>query len=234
MSESPGVLRIGCTGWGPQATRGVRRPHVRRIGSRWLLIAAAVLLVTGCGQSSITSSGANAGGRSTRIAPNGLAYSTASAYVIQRQPPAGACRARGSDLYSEPDLHCTLGALNPDVTQASIDSTICRGGWTATVRPPESIAEPEKLASMEAYGDGGSASSYEYDHDVPLELGGAANDPRNLWPEPDYPAPSAFYLNPKDHLEQALNRLVCDGRMSLSQAQQSIADDWVSAYRRHG
>ena len=70
----------------------------------------------------------------------------------------------------------------PVVTQATIGSTICRSGWTATVRPPESITEPEKFASMDAYGDSGSASSYEYDHDVPLELGGAVNDPRNLWP----------------------------------------------------
>ena len=27
---------------------------------------------------------------------------------------------------------------------------------------------------------------HQYDHDVPLELGGAVNDARNLWPEPDY------------------------------------------------
>jgi hypothetical protein len=52
------------------------------------------------------------------------------------------------------------------------------------VRPPESITEPEKFASMDAYGDRGSASSYEYDHDVPLELGGAVNDPRNGSVEP--------------------------------------------------
>ncbi len=95
------------------------------------------------------------------------------------------------------------------------------------MRPPESITEPEKLASMAAYGDRGRTSSYEYDHLVPLELGGAVNDPRNLWPEPDYPAPSGFYLNPKDHLERALNRLVCSGAMPLSKAQRLIASDWV-------
>jgi hypothetical protein len=164
----------------------------------------------------------------------GLVYSTASARVIQRQPPQRSCHTRGSGLYSTPDPRCTPGALNPAVTQATISSTICRSGWTATVRPPESITEPEKFASMDAYGDGGSASSYEYDHDVPLELGGAVNDPRNLWPEPDYSNRSGFYLNPKDHLERALNRLVCDRTMSLAEAQRLIATDWVSAYRRYG
>ena len=212
---------------------------VRRIAATWLLIAAAVLLATGCGESDIASSASSStsaitSAASTRIASNGLAYSTAGSDVVQGQPPAGACHARGSGLYSEPDLHCTPGSLNPAVTQATIGSTICRSGWTATVRPPESITEPEKYASMDAYGDGGSASSYEYDHDVPLELGGAVNDPRNLWPEPDYSTRSGYYRNPKDHLERALNRLVCNGRMSLSQAQRSIATDWVSAYRRYG
>jgi hypothetical protein len=164
----------------------------------------------------------------------GLAYSSASASVVQRQPPAHSCHAVGSGLYSRPDPRCTPGTLNPAVTQARIGSTICRSGWTASARPPESVTEPEKFTSMDAYGDRGSASSYEYDHDVPLELGGAVNDPRNLWPEPDYPSSSGFYLNPKDHLERALNRLVCGGDMPLSKAQLLIAADWVSAYHRYG
>lgn len=163
-----------------------------------------------------------------------LPFSTASPSVVQRQPPAHSCRAVGSGLYSRPDPRCTPGALNPAVTQARIGSTICRSGWTATVRPPESVTEPEKIQSIAAYGDSGPVSSYEYDRDVPLELGGAVNDPRNLWPEPDYPSRSGFYLNPKDHLERALNRLVCGREMALSQAQRLIADDWVSAYHRYG
>jgi hypothetical protein len=87
---------------------------------------------------------------------------------------------------------------------------------------------------MTAYGDGSAASAYEYDHYVPLELGGAVNDPRNLWPEPDYPTRGGFYLNPKDRLERALNRLVCGGRMRLGHAQGLIASDWVAAYRLYG
>ncbi len=86
-------------------------------------------------------------------APNGLAYSSASAHVVQPQPPRDSCHARGSGLYSLPDPHCTPGALNPSVTQADIGSTICHSGWTSTVRPPESVTEPEKLASIAAYGD---------------------------------------------------------------------------------
>jgi hypothetical protein len=163
-----------------------------------------------------------------------LPYSSASANAVQRQPPAHSCHAVGSGLYARPDPRCTPGALNPAVTQARIGSTICRSGWTTTVRPPESVTEPEKLASISAYGDSGPVSSYEYDHDVPLELGGAVNDPRNLWPEPDYSSRSGFYLNPKDHLERALNRLVCGREMALSEAQRLIAGNWVSAYHQYG
>jgi hypothetical protein len=168
------------------------------------------------------------------VAPSGLAYSTASSHVVQRQPPPRSCNMIGLGLYSRPDPHCTPGAVNPAVTQTSIGSTICRSGWTSRVRPPESITEPEKFASLAAYGLRGSASAYEYDHDVPLELGGAVNDSRNLWPEPDYAHSAAFYRNPKDHLEDALHRMVCDQRMTLARAQRLIAANWVTAYQRYG
>jgi hypothetical protein len=168
-----------------------------------------------------------------RLAPSGLVYSTASARSVQRQPAPASCHARGSGLYELPDARCNPGAVNPEVTQATIASTICRSGWTSTVRPSESITEPEKLADLHAYGVG-PASRYEYDHIVPLELGGAVNDPRNLWPEPDYQAPAGFYLNPKDHLETVLRRRVCAGVMTLAQAQRLTAGDWVSAYTRYG
>ena len=170
----------------------------------------------------------------TATASRSLAYSTASAHQVQRQPRAGACHAIGSGLYARPDPGCTPGALNPQVRPATIATTICRSGWTSTVRPPESITRSEKLASLLAYSDQLGASAYEYDHLVPLELGGAVNDPRNLWPEPDYGVRAGFYLNPKDRLERVLNRLVCDGTMPLAQAQRLIATDWVSAYRSYG
>jgi hypothetical protein len=182
--------------------------------------------------------GAGAGGPppeagAARVAPSGLTYSSASASVVQRQPPAGSCHAGGSGLSQRPDRRCTPGAVNPAVTQASIGTTICRRGWTATVRPPERVTDAEKLGSLRAYGQS-DPSRFEYDHLVPLELGGAVNDARNLWPEPDYPRREGFYLNPKDRLETALKHLVCDGRVTLAVAQRQIAGDWVAAMRRYG
>jgi hypothetical protein len=152
----------------------------------------------------------------------GLAYSTASAHVVQAQPAPGSCHAIGTGPYSRPDPRCTPGALNRAVTQGTIGQTICMRGWTATVRPRESVTEPEKQASMAAYGDGGPLSAYEYDHFVPLELGGAVNDPRNLWPEP------GASPNPKDAVEDELRQNVCDGQLTLAQAQRAITADWTS------
>jgi hypothetical protein len=144
---------------------------------------------------------------------------------VQPQPPANSCHALGTGLFSEPDPRCTPGALNPAVTPATIDQTICRSGWTRTVRPRERVTAKEKRASMRAYGDPATPSAYEYDHLVSLELGGAPNDPRNLWPEP------GASPNPKDRVEDALHRKVCDGEIPLREAQRIIAEQWVPYYR---
>lgn len=155
-----------------------------------------------------------------------LMYSTASNDIVQPQAAPGSCHAIGTGLYSRPDPACTPGALNPVVTEATIDRTICVDGWTETVRPPERITEQEKAASMAAYGDTGSTDGYEYDHFVPLELGGATNDPRNLWPEP------GASPNPKDAVEDELRHEVCDDQLSLAEAQRQIVTNWVSLASR--
>ncbi len=155
----------------------------------------------------------------------GLPYSSASNDVVQAQPGPGSCHAIGTGLYERPDPACTPGALNPAVRQQTVDETICVDGWTDSVRPAESVTEQEKSASTAAYGDTAALGGYEYDHFVPLELGGATNDPRNLWPEP------GASPNPKDAVEDELRARVCDGQMSLSQAQQEIVSNWVALAR---
>ncbi len=190
---------------------------------RWVLLAAVV-----AGLASF-SGGALVGAHSkARASPPGLVRSTASSHVVQRQPPAGSCHATGSGLFSLPDPGCTPGALDPAVTQANLARTICRAGYSRSVRPSESITEREKVASLRSYGDRRPLRAYEYDHLVSLELGGAPNDARNLWPEP------GSTPNPKDTLENRLHARVCDHLMSLAAAQLAIARNWVSAYHRFG
>lgn len=153
-----------------------------------------------------------------------FAVSHASSHVVQRQSLAGSCHVRGHYPFTTPDPHCTPGTLNPAVTQATIRRTICRSGYSSSIRPSTSVTRPEKLASIRAYGFHQGAGSYEYDHLISLELGGAANDSRNLWPE------NGASPNPKDKVENYLHGLVCNGSMSLARAQRIIALDWVSYY----
>jgi hypothetical protein len=108
----------------------------------------------------------------------------------------------------------TPGVLNPDVTQANIRSTICRHGWTDTIRPPTSYTNALKTKQMRRYGEAGSLSDYQEDHLISLELGGSPTDPRNLWPEP-YPRASDV-----DQIENELNAEVCSGQLTLAEAQQ--------------
>jgi hypothetical protein len=143
-------------------------------------------------------------------------------------PAAGSCHARGSGQEVLPDPTCTPGATNPDVTQSNIGDTICRRGWTRTVRPPASYTDQLKREQMAAYGESGSTRQYEEDHLIPLELGGSPSDPRNLWPEP------GASPNPKDGMESAANQAVCSGNMQLAEAQQAIASDWIAFGHRLG
>jgi hypothetical protein len=108
----------------------------------------------------------------------------------------------------------TPGVLNPDVTQATIGTTICVQGWTRSVRPPTEYTNALKLRQMRAYGEIGPPSAFQEDHLISLELGGHPTDPRNLWPEP-YPRASRV-----DAIENELNAQVCNGSLTLAQAQE--------------
>lgn len=136
------------------------------------------------------------------------------------------CHAIGGDVaMALPDPKCTPGAIDTQVTQANIYSTICRYGYTKTVRPPVSISESFKSQIMSAYGYSDSMSKYELDHLIPLELGGASTA-ANLWPELNN-HPSSYYLNSKDMAENELHVEVCSGKITLAQAQYEIATDWT-------
>jgi hypothetical protein len=141
-------------------------------------------------------------------------------------PPAHGCSARGA----LPDPHCTPGALDPRVNQADVKRTICVRGYTRSVRPPESYTSSLKRRQLTAYGwyAGRTPAAYEEDHLIPLELGGAPSDPRNLWPEARVGAKGG--AGQKDVLENYLHRAVCSGAMSLRDAQQAIGRNWQAAY----
>ncbi len=109
----------------------------------------------------------------------------------------------------------TPGVVNPAVTGATLRTTVCRTGWTRTVRPPTSYTNALKLRQMRARGLRGPPSAYQEDHLISLELGGSPTDPRNLWPEP-YPRAAEV-----DRVENELNARLCSGELTLDQAQRT-------------
>ena len=134
-----------------------------------------------------------------------------------------------------PIKSATPGSTNPKVTQANIQNTICKSGFTDTIRPP--VSYTNKLKTTELTGSyksfvatwGGALGGYELDHLISLQLGGNPTDVKNLWVEP-YAGNGA---RKKDVVETALKRLVCSGKITLIAAQTAISTNWVKAYNTY-
>jgi len=133
-----------------------------------------------------------------------------------------------------PDPKLTPGVINPNVTQANIYETICKTGWTKTIRPPASYTNRLKLKQMQEQNLPGNPKDYEEDHLISLELGGNPTNPKNLWPELWY-SDSGWGAHKKDVIETYLKRKVCSKKsdqIALADAQNWIATDWIATYKR--
>lgn len=189
----------------------------RLLVRRLALAVVVALLLAGCGGAPTTPDGAH---RSERPTPS--AAPTASALPAPSVPAT--CHL-GAD--TRPDPACTPGTTNPAVTQTTIGQTICTPGWTSTVRPPTSYTGPLKARQIAAYSyTDTDPAGYEEDHLIPLELGGAPADPRNLWPEPHAGGRGSTV---KDSAENTLRGKVCIGAVTLDDAQRQILADWGPA-----
>jgi hypothetical protein len=136
--------------------------------------------------------------------------------------------AVASDL---PDHALTPGAIDPAVTQTNIQSTVCVKGYTKTVRPPASYTNKLKKKQIREYGyDDTNPKHFEEDHLIPLSIGGNPRDPKNLWPEP---RKSEWGASRKDQLEFVIYKMVCNDQISLKDAQEQMASDWISAYKKY-
>lgn len=184
------------------------------VGSRLSCLAVALvgLLVDACGIPS-------PGFPSATLGPE-----------VTAQP--GQCLARHVEPADpqawEPDPACTPGATEGGLSL----SQLCPVARTRAIRPPVSYTEELKRRQLAVYGYPGIAQpglrEVEEDHLIPLELGGAPSDERNLWPQP------GASPNEKDRVEDAAHSAVCSGRMSLPEAQQRIAQDWYGLGRELG
>ncbi|MEY4685728.1 MAG: hypothetical protein RLZ25_2187 [Pseudomonadota bacterium] len=121
---------------------------------------------------------------------------------------------------------------DPRLTPGAILSTdpdeICVPGYSKRVR---NVSRETKELAYRLYGIMTRApGEFEVDHLISLELGGS-NAIQNLWPESFLTQPLNAHV--KDELENTLHALVCDGKISLEEAQKAIATDWVQAYETY-
>ena len=145
-------------------------------------------------------------------------------------PTYASCRYNYIGSTSElPDHNCTPGVVSSKVTEDNRFQTICRSGYTKTIRPPVSYTNKLKLQQLIAYGDAqrlfdaqSIAYKFEEDHLVALEIGGSPTDPLNLWPE----VRGSTNADLKDKVENATHEQICLGKLPLNDAQQKMALNW--------
>jgi hypothetical protein len=177
-----------------------------------LLIAACLLTGTACGDEPRDSSSATEAQATEAPLSFGLACSWATTYLN--------VGATGMAIAVGPDTTCTPGSVDPEVTQANYLLTICAPGYVERVRPPESYLADLKLRQMSWYRLNQAPSELEMNYVVPLELGGAPRDPRNLWPAPKANA----YKEIIQAVLTTVKRRACAAEMSLAEAQTRVAN----------
>lgn len=135
-----------------------------------------------------------------------------------------------------PDSSRTPGVPDPAVIQPNIADNICTSGYTASLRPNTSVTNAIKKQQLTAWGyTDHKMAHYEEDHLISLQLGGAADDPKNLWPE-HYSG--KWGARTKDTVEGELRRRVCTDpsdadHISLQEARDAISSDWKAAYLKY-
>jgi hypothetical protein len=118
--------------------------------------------------------------------------------------------------------------LDERVTQQSVGETICRPGYADTVAPPfdELMAHKDRLLAQRGI-DGESGVSFALDRRVPIVLGGSPDAPANL---ELLPWAGQQGERRKARAAVMLKRCVCEGKLSLAEAQAAIVGNWSVVY----
>jgi hypothetical protein len=181
----------------------------------WILVgpALAMILAAGCSPSAGHSSSPPPSSTSTTVmaAVESTTTTTVPA-VVAAPPPLIDVADPASDRASVP------GAV---VVPAPPVADLCGGSYVKKSTPPTSVTDPLK-ATQVAHGPFADKDPSHYIEDqlIPVELGGAPTDPRNLWPQtPDM-------AQVKDREEKRLRASMCHGDITLSAAQTEMLQNW--------
>lgn len=182
------------------------------------VIAILLLSFSACSSSGITiTTGNNGNGYSGSHSSSAGSGNSSTAKLGVRTKTSG-CQVNGPLQ----DKACTPGAIFPNATK----DQICQSGYASSVRNVPISEKDQVYAEYGIYHH--TSGQYEVDHLVSLELGGS-NDIANLWPEAASPKPG---FHEKDKVENYLHDQVCSGAISLKEAQNEIASNWLDVYNR--
>ncbi|MFM0716936.1 hypothetical protein PQQ53_09995 [Paraburkholderia strydomiana] len=122
--------------------------------------------------------------------------------------------------------------LDERVTQQSIRETICRPGYADAVAPPfdEWMARKDQMLAERGI-DTDDGVAFALDRRVPLVLGGSPDAPANL---DLLPWAGREGERRKARAAVMLKRCVCEGKLSLAQAQATIVGNWSMVYSGFG
>lgn len=146
---------------------------------------------------------------------------------LSLQHPGASTQSSGS---SRPKVGLDLPdpRLTPGDVLTRSKNEICRPGYARSVRD---VPQAVKNQVYRLYGISSHApGEYEVDHLISLQLGGS-NSVKNLWPQSYKTQP--YNAHVKDRLENKLHDLMCSGQISVQEAQQAIAQNWIEAYRKY-
>lgn len=146
---------------------------------------------------------------------------------------AGHYRHHGDYLLPDPQL--TPGTVNPEIEADTsrdrrlldgVEVNICAPDFRS--KPLRRTTEAMKRAVCREYGsplDCPDPKKGEIDHLIPLEIGGQ-DAIANLWWQT-----SSQYVKDRQ-VEDKLPKLICDGKISLQDAQRCVSSDWVACLER--
>jgi hypothetical protein len=122
-----------------------------------------------------------------------------------------------------PDSRITPGAVRTVDANAVCEDRLAPPSRAIPGRMQSEVLREYRMSNVRP-------QDYELDYLITPELGGA-DDIRNLWPEPY--EHTQWNARVKDQLEDHLHEMVCHGQLDLTTAQQDIATDWISAYKKY-
>jgi len=120
------------------------------------------------------------------------------------------------------------GMLDERVTQRSVGETICRPGYADAVAPPfdELMAHKDRLLAARGI-DADNGAAFALDRRVPIVLGGSPDAPSNL---DLLPWAGQQGERRKARAAVMLKHCVCEGKLSLAEAQAAILGNWSAVY----